>query len=190
MSAPATHDVTHLLHQLQQKAPDAEDLLLRRVYQELHRIAERYMRQERSDHTLQPTLLVDEAYLRLVDQHGVSWQNRAHFFAIAAQAMRRILVDHARRRRAARRQGGQRVTLRTEIPVSGAAPLLDLIALDDALTRLASLDARQARVVELRFFGGLDVPQTAEALDVSPATVKRDWVFAKAWLQRELTEGA
>ncbi len=188
---PATHDVTRLLHALQEGTPDAGDHLIRLVYQELHGIAERYMRRERSDHTLQPTLLVDEAYLRLVGQQHVSWQNRAHFFAIAAQAMRRILVDHARRRGAARRQGGQRVTLRADVAAPSApAPTLDLIALDDALSRLAALDARQAQVVELRFFGGLDVPQTAEALGVSPATVKRDWSFAKAWLARELSAGA
>ena len=185
---PTTHEVTRLLHDLQAGTPDAGDLLIRLVYQELHGIAERYMRRERGDHTLQPTLLVDEAYLRLVGQHHVSWQNRAHFFAIAAQAMRRILVDHARRRSAARRQGGQRVTLRADVAATAPATL-DLIALDDALSRLALLDARQAQVVELRFFGGLDVPQTAEALGVSPATVKRDWAFAKAWLARELSEG-
>ena len=186
---PTTHEVTRLLHELQEGTPEAGDLLIRLVYQELHGIAERYMRRERGDHTLQPTLLVDEAYLRLVGQQRVSWQNRAHFFAIAAQAMRRILVDHARRRSAARRQGGQRVTLRAEV-AAPAAPALDLIALDDALSRLALLDPRQARVVELRFFGGLDVPQTAEALGVAPATVKRDWAFARAWLARELSEGA
>ena len=189
MTVPATHEVTRLLHELQEGKTDAGDLLIRLVYEELHAIAERYMRRERGDHTLQPTLLVDEAYLRLVDQRNVSWQSRAHFFAIAAQAMRRILVDHARRRNAARRQGGERVSLRADVAVPAAAPL-DLIALDGALCRLAALDPRQAQVVELRFFGGLDVLQTAEALGVSSATVKRDWAFAKAWLHRELSEGA
>ncbi len=188
-ASPTTHEVTRLLHELQQGATDAGEQLIRLVYEELHGIAERYMRRERGDHTLQPTLLVDEAYLRLVDQRRVSWQSRAHFFAIAAQAMRRILVDHARRRGAARRQGGQRVTLRADVATAPPRPL-DLIALDDALSRLAALDARQAQVVELRFFGGLDVVQTAEALGVSSATVKRDWAFAKAWLSRELSEGA
>lgn len=185
MATPDIHEVTHLLRQLQDGDGQAGEQLIRLVYDEMHRIAERYMRRERADHTLQPTLLVDEAYMRLVDQRHVTWQSRAHFFALAAQAMRRILVDHARRRGAARRGGGQRVTLRADVAVE-AGRSLDLIALDDALSRLALLDARQAQVVELRFFGGLDVAQTAEALGVSPATVKRDWAFARAWLSREL----
>jgi RNA polymerase sigma factor (TIGR02999 family) len=185
MTSPPTHEVTRLLHAMQGGSATASDDLIRIVYGELHQLAERYMRRERDDHTLQPTALVNEAYMRMVDQRAVSWQNRSHFFGIAAQAMRRVLVDHARRRRAARREGGQRITL-DEGMVLARERSLDLLALDDALARLATLDARQARVVELRFFGGLDIDQTAEALGVSPATVKRDWTFAKAWLQREL----
>jgi RNA polymerase sigma factor (TIGR02999 family) len=184
-TATNAHEVTRLLQDVQQGRGEASDRLIRLVYDELHDLAARYMRRERPDHTLQPTALVGEAYLRLVDQRSISWQSRAHFFGIAAQAMRRILVDHARRRRATKREGGQRVTLDEGLAaVDGRS--LDLIALDDALQRLAALDERQSRVVELRFFGGLDIDQTAEALGISPATVKRDWVFAKAWLQREL----
>lgn len=147
------------------------------------------MRNERDDHTLQPTALVHEAYMRLMDQRSVSWQNRSHFFGIASQAMRRILVDHARRRRASKRHGGERVTLDESV---SAPPVqsLDVIALDSALTRLAELNERQASVVELRFFGGLDIDQTAEALGISPATVKRDWTFARAFLQREMEGSA
>lgn len=147
------------------------------------------MRNERDDHTLQPTALVHEAYMRLMDQRSVSWQNRSHFFGIASQAMRRILVDHARKRRASKRHGGERVTLDESV---SAPPVqsLDVIALDSALTRLAELNERQASVVELRFFGGLDIDQTAEALGISPATVKRDWTFARAFLQREMEGSA
>lgn len=143
------------------------------------------MRNERDDHTLQPTALVHEAYMRLMDQRSVSWQNRSHFYGIASQAMRRILVDHARKRRASKRHGGERVTLDESV---SAPPVqsLDVIALDSALTRLAELNERQASVVELRFFGGLDIDQTAEALGISSATVKRDWTFARAFLQREM----
>jgi RNA polymerase sigma factor (TIGR02999 family) len=188
MTSSSTHEVTRLLHEVQQGSPEASEHLIRLVYDELHRVAERYMRRERGDHTLQPTILVDEAFMRLVEQRAMTWQNRAHFFAIAAQAMRRILVDYARRRSAARRNGGQRVTLADDVAATDARPI-DLIALDDALRRLAALDERQAHVVELRFFGGLDVDQTAEALGISSATVKRDWAFAKAWLQRELGSG-
>lgn len=189
MSDAATnaHEVTRLLQDVQQGHLAASDQLIRLVYGELHDLAARYMRKERPDHTLQPTALVNEAYMKLVDQRNVSWQSRAHFFGIAAQAMRRILVDHARRRNASKREGGQRVTLDEGVAASDGRSL-DLIALDEALQRLAALDERQSRVVELRFFGGLDIDQTAEALGISPATVKRDWMFAKAWLQRELDE--
>ncbi len=180
-----THDVTRLLVDLQRGADGAADELVPLVYGELHKLAVHYMRAERDDHTLQPTALVHEAYMRLVDQRNASWQNRSHFFGIAAQAMRRILVDHARRKRAGKREGGDRVTL-DESVAEAPQRSVDLIALDDALNKLAALDPRQARVVELRFFGGLDIEQTAESLGISPATVKRDWTFARAFLQREM----
>ena len=183
--AATTHDVTRLLFDLQQGKDGAADQLVPLVYSELHDLAVHYMRGERDDHTLQPTALVHEAYMRLVDQRNASWQNRSHFFGIAAQAMRRILVDHARRKRAAKREGGNRVTL-DESVAEAPQRSVDLIALDDALNKLAALDPRQARVVELRFFGGLDIEQTAESLGISPATVKRDWTFARAFLQREM----
>jgi RNA polymerase sigma factor (TIGR02999 family) len=160
------------------------------VYEELRRQAGRAMRREGDAHTLQATALVHEAYLRLVDQQRVQWRNRAHFFAIAAQMMRRVLVDHARTRLAAKRGGElQRVTLGDV----GAGPAeagdgdgVDVLALHEALERLALLDPRQARLVELRYFGGLGIEETAEALEVSPATVKRDWAVARAWLRRAL----
>jgi RNA polymerase sigma factor (TIGR02999 family) len=157
------------------------------VYNELRRLADHYLRQERQDHTLQPTALVHEAYLKLIDQTRVDWQNRAHFFGVAAQVMRRILVDHARRHRASKRGGfQQKLTLDEAIDYSQSRDV-DLVALDDALNALARLDARQSRIVELRFFGGLTIEETAEALDISPATVKVDWSMAKAWLRREIS---
>jgi len=165
---------------------EALDRLMPIVYDELRRQAARYLKHERQGHTLQTTALVHEAYVRLIDQAGVRWQNRAHFFGIAAEMMRRILVDHARRRRAAKRGGDSlKVTLDEAINAS-AEPNLDLIAVDGALTKLASLDQQQARVVELRFFGGLSVDETAEVLGISERTVKRDWSVAKAWIRREL----
>jgi RNA polymerase sigma factor (TIGR02999 family) len=154
------------------------------VYGELRRLAASYLRRERPDHTLQPTALVNEAYLRLVDQRSVSWANRAHFFGIAAQLMRRILVDHARRRQAAKRAAVYRVTATAGSPSGDRAP--ELLALDGALSDLEKLDARQARIVELRFFAGLTVEETAEVTGVSPATVKREWRTARAWLRREI----
>lgn len=189
MTTTRTQDVTRLLREAQDGRDGAADELVAIVYAELHGLASHYMRNERDDHTLQPTALVHEAYMRLMDQRSVSWQNRSHFFGIASQAMRRILVDHARRRRASKRHGGERVTLDESV---SAPPVqsLDVIALDSALTRLAELNERQASVVELRFFGGLDIDQTAEALGISPATVKRDWTFARAFLQREMEGSA
>ncbi len=184
-----THEVTRLLHDLRAGQQDAADRLASLVYDELHVIAAHAMRGESAAHTLQPTALVHEAFLRLVDQRDAVWKNRAHFSGIAAQAMRRILVDHARRRRAAKRDGGVRITLEDVGAEAPGVTSLDLIALDDALAKLASLDPRQAKVVELRFFAGLDVEQTAEALGISPATVKRDWTFAKAFLYSELDPG-
>lgn len=160
------------------------------VYDELRALATRSLCHERSGHTLQGTALVHEAYLKLVDQRQVRWQDRAHFFAVAAQLMRRILVDHARRHRAAKRGSGEPRLPLVEADVQAApAPLGDWLALDRALDRLGALDERQARTVELRFFGGLTIEETAEVLQVSPATVKNDWSVARAWLYREL-EGA
>lgn len=188
MTTPQSHDVTRLLNDLQSGRDGAADELVSVVYSELHNLASHFMRSERGDHTLQPTALVHEAYLRLMNQQSVTWQNRAHFFGIAAQSMRRILVDHARRKRAAKREGGNRVTLDESIADTNPTPV-DVLALDDCLSRLARLNERQARVVELRFFGGLDIEQTAETLGVSPATVKRDWRFARAFLQRAMENG-
>ncbi len=164
----------------------ALDALLPAVYSELHHIAERFLRLERPDHTLQPTALVHEAYLRLSEQRQVNWLDRAQFFGIAARMMRRILVNHAAARNSAKRGGYvTRVTLDESVKWTGEREL-DLVALDDALTALASFDPRQARVVELRFFAGLDIDETALVLGLSPATVTREWRLAKAWLRREL----
>jgi RNA polymerase sigma factor (TIGR02999 family) len=158
------------------------------VYKELRRLAKRYMAGERPGHTLQTTALINEAYLRLIDHRDMSWQNRAHFFGVAAQAMRRVLVDHARTRDAAKRGG------RTpKAPLEEAATIFErpeeLIALDRALNDLAAIDPRKSRMVELRYFGGLSVEETAEVLEVSPVTVMREWRAAKAWLLREMTRG-
>jgi RNA polymerase sigma factor (TIGR02999 family) len=167
----------------------ALDRLLPIVYDELHRQAERYLRRESPGHTLQTTALVHEAYLRLVDQRQARWQNRAQFFGIAAQLMRRILVDHARRHQAAKRGGNAIPVPLEEGEVAAAESDVDLVALDDALSRLSALDPQQARVVELRYFSGLGIEETAEALGISPATVKREWAMARAWLRRELGGG-
>ena len=161
--------------------------LLPLVYDELRRLAARYMRRERPGQTLQATALVHDAYLRLLRDSHLSWQNRAHFFGIAARSMRQILIERARTRGTAKRGGSRiRVTFEPGLIAAAQAPELDLEALDEALTRLAALDAELARVVEVRFFGGLSIEETAEALNVSPATVKRRWTLAKAWLAREL----
>lgn len=156
------------------------------IYDELHRLASRYMNKERVDHTLQTTALVHEAYVRLIDQKKVQWQNRAHFVGIAAQLMRRILIDHARGHQYAKRGGGARKVSLDEAPPIAVQKATDLLALDDALKRLAATDPRKSQVVELRFFGGLTIEETAEALKLSPKTVMRDWDVAKAWLYREL----
>lgn len=183
---PQAHDITRLLQAWGGGNKEALDQLTPLVYQELRRIARRLMARERPGHTLQTTALVNEAYLRLVDAGNVSWQDRAHFFAIGARTMRRILVDFARSR-SYRKRGGdeERVSLDESLTVAGR-PGSDLVALDDALTRLAALDSRKSEVVELRFFGGLSVEETAEVLKISPVTVMRDWSAAKAWLYREL----
>jgi len=160
------------------------------VYDELRRLARRHLWNERPDHTLQSAALVNEAYLRLAGQKTPQWRNRAYFFGVAAQLMRHILVDHARGRRAAKRGGGAtRLTLDADVSAD-EKPAIDLVTLDDALDRLAALDAQQARVIEMRFFGGLSIEETAVVLDVSSATVKRDWVTARAWLRRELKKEA
>jgi RNA polymerase sigma factor (TIGR02999 family) len=168
----------------------AAEQLFPLVYDELHRLAERQMRRERSDHTLQTTALVNEAYLRLIDQRRVSWQNRAHFFGVAAQLMRRILIKYAERRRAAKRGGGQYELQLEEADVVTDERATDLIALDHALTELAAFDPRQSRIVELRFFGGLNVEEIGVVLGISPATVKREWRVARAWLYGAISESA
>jgi RNA polymerase sigma factor (TIGR02999 family) len=165
----------------------ALDQLTPLVYDELHRLAHRYMGHERPGHTLQTSALVNEVYLRLIDSSHVRWQNRAHFFAVSAQLMRRILVDFARQRHNLKRGGAARQVSLDEALLVSHESSADLVALDDALKTLASLDARQSQVVELRFFGGLSVEETAEVLHVSEGTVRRDWSIAKAWLYRELS---
>ena len=187
-ASDSASDVTGLLLAWRRGDQAAAERLLPAIYDELHRQAERAMRRETESHTLQPTALVHEAYLRLIDQRRVEWRSRAHFFAIASQSMRRILVDHARGRLTAKRGKGTRhLTLES----AHASPdqddgEIDVLALHEALERLAALDAEQARLVELRYFGGLNIEETAEALGVSPATVKREWASARAWLRREL----
>ncbi len=185
MTIPA-EGVTELLVLWREGNREAQERLMALVYDDLRRRAAGYLRRERGGHTLQPTALVNEAYLRLIGQEHVVWQNRAHFLAIAASMMRRVLMDHGRRQKAGKRGGaGTRVTLDEAFsPVSPRE--LDLLALDAALSELAAIDEQQARIVELRAFGGLEVEETAEVLGISPATVKRHWAFALAWLQHRL----
>lgn len=178
-------DITGLLEELRDGGEGAADRLAAVVYRALHRIASSALRREGAHHSLQPTELVDEAFVVLIGQHRVTWQGRSHFYAVAGQIIRRLLVDHARRKRAVRRDHGVQVTLDDAISIGSGDPL-DLIALDDALRQLESISPRQGRVVELRFFAGLDVDETAEVLDISTATVKRDWVFARAFLIQAL----
>lgn len=180
-------DVTGLLRAWSGGDRNALDELTALVYEELHRLARWYLRSERPDHSLQTTALVNEAYLRLVDYKRLEVLDRAHFFAVSAQAMRRILVDHARKRNLKRGRGRQRVSL-DEISVIEHIPSTDLVALDDALQALTERDPRKARVVEMRYFGGLTVEEVASVLGVSAITVMRDWRMAKAWLYRELTD--
>jgi RNA polymerase sigma-70 factor (ECF subfamily) len=184
---PASGEVTRLLAELSQGNPEAEAKLIPLVYDHLHRLAASYMKGERPGHTLQATGLVNEAYLRLVSRQEAEWRDRAHFFGIAARLMRQILVEHARARHAAKRGGSARffVSVEEEADVSSARPR-DLIELDDALQCLEGIDPQQSRIVELRFFGGLTVEETAEVLRISPRTVKRDWAVARAWLHGEL----
>ncbi len=181
-------EVTLLLSALTRGDDGAATKLIPVVYDELRRLAGSYMRRERVDHTLQATALVHEAYLRLVEQRSVDWQSRAHFFGVAAQLMRRILIDHARGHTRQKRGGEQRKVSLDEAFVFSERQADELLAVDDSLNRLAEIDPRQARVVELRFFGGLSVEEAAEVLGVSPKTVKRDWSVAKAWLYADLKE--
>ena len=180
-------EITLWLKQWSAGNDDALEALLPVVYEELHRQAANYLRRERVGHTLQPTALINEVYIKLINQQHVDWQNRAHFFGIAAQGMRRILVDYARSRHRNKRGGNaENVPIDSEVLAISDTRSVDLIALDEALDRLAQLDQRQARIVELRFFSGMSVEETAEALGISPATVKNDWRTAKAWLFREI----
>ncbi len=183
---PTSPSVTALLADWSRGNATALDQLLPLVYAELRRIAGRQLRRERIGHTLQPTALVHEVYLRLVDQRQADWQNRAHFFGVAAQIMRRILVDHVRRRAADKRGGGVRCVSIDDAQEVAATGDLPIVALDLALSRLEDLDADLAKIVELRAFGGLTIEEAAHVLDVSPSTAKRDWRTAKAWLRREL----
>ncbi|MCU1267249.1 MAG: polymerase sigma factor [Acidobacteria bacterium] len=183
----APHEVTQLLLDWNEGNPTALEKLMPLVYRELRRLAHQYLRRERDGHTLQTTDLVHEAYFGLVDQRRVRWQNRAHFFGIAAQLMRRILVDHARAHKRVKRGGGAPLVSLDQAAAVSRQSSVDILALDEALTKLAEIDQRKARVVELRFFGGLEVDETAEFLHVSPITVMREWKMAKAWLHRALS---
>lgn len=189
MNTPAK-EVTRLLQDLSHGDQDAAAELVPLLYNELRRLAASYLRSERSNHTLQPTALVHEAYLRLVDQKDMQWKNRNHFLAVAAQSMRRILVDYARGHQAAKRGGAAPKVSLNEAVIVSKERVGDLVALDEILTCLAAIDPQQVRVVELRFFGGLTVEETAEVIGTSPATVKRDWTMAKAWLAREMRRGS
>jgi RNA polymerase sigma factor (TIGR02999 family) len=189
MTSSDPHEVTRILQEWN-SGGDAHARLMPLVYDELRRLAKAFLRRERPDHTLQPTALVHEAYMRLVDQSRVEWQGRAHFYGIAAQVMRRILIDHARAHASEKRAGGARRLSLDEAALLPEERAADLLALDEALKLLAEKDERKGRVVELRFFGGLSVRETAEVLGVHTATVERDWVVAKAWLYREMEGGA
>jgi RNA polymerase sigma factor (TIGR02999 family) len=186
---PEPKDVTKLLVKWSKGDSAALDALIPLVYGELRRLARHYLQREKQNHTLSSTSLVHEAYLRLITQTEVSWQNRAHFFGVASQMMRRILVDHARKYAYAKRGGGATTLALDEALCSPQRRDIDLVALDDALNSLAKLDQRQSRLVELRFFGGLSIEETSEVLGVSTPTVKRDWASARAWLFREISRG-
>ena len=186
MADPFPHDITHLLKEWSAGDEQALDKLIPLVYEELHKQAARYLRRERDGHSLQATALINETYLRLIDARDLPWQSRSHFFAIAANLMRRILVDHARKHAAEKRGGSQlRLTLDEQLAPATETDV-DLLAIDQALTKLSTIDSQQAQVVELRFFSGLSVPETATVLRISEKTVKRDWSVARAWLRREL----
>ena len=190
MDPPARNDVTELLVAWSSGNQAARDQLMSAVYDELHRLARRYMKRESPGHTLQTSALLNEAFLRLVDQKNVQWQNRAHFFGIAAQMMRRILVDYARSRNYAKRGGGAHALSLDEALIVSDARNDQLVNLHEALERLTAFDSRKGQMVELRFFGGLSIEETAEILGVSPGTVMRDWTLAKAWLNREMSSAA
>lgn len=181
-------NITQLLNQWSDGDERALDRLTPLVYEELRQLAARYLRRERPGHTMQTTALINEAYLRLIDAKEVRWQGRAHFFAIAANLMRRILVDHARQRNAAKRGGSPLHVTLDRIVATAKQSNVDVLAIDEALTKLAAIDRQQAQIVELRFFSGLSVEETAAALGISPRTVKRDWSVARAWLRREIGE--
>ena len=187
MDSSTPHSVTQLLIDWSNGDQAARDQLMSVVYEELHRLARRYMRRESPGHTLQTSALVNEAFIRLVDQRNVHWQNRAHFYGIAAQMMRRILVDYARGRNYAKRGGGvHAITLDDGLVVS-AERSAEVVAVHEALEELAKFDVRKGQIVELRFFGGLSIEETAEVLGVSPGTVMRDWTLSKAWLRRQMS---
>jgi RNA polymerase sigma factor (TIGR02999 family) len=180
-------EVTQLLKRWGSGDRAALDDLMPLVYQELRRLASNYLRRERADHTLQPTALVNEAYLLMVDQHRADWQNRAQFIGVAAQKMRHILVDHARKHNAEKRGGQQHYAVSlSEADRFGQSPDIDLLRIHEALERLAAIDPQQARIVELKFFGGLTIEEAGEVLNVSHSTIERDWKMARAWLRREL----
>ncbi len=188
MSDTSTHELTQMLIQLSEGKSQVVDDILPLIYDELRSLASNYLRRERSDHTLQPTALVHEAYLKLIDQTQVKWQNRAHFFGIAANIMRRILVDHARKHGADKRGGAaEKLPLEEEILIVSEGKSAELLALDEALKNLAKVDEMKSKIVELRYFGGLSVEETAEVLGVSEITVKRHWRMAKAWLYGQLS---
>lgn len=185
---PQAGEVTHLLSEIRAGKPGAEAQLFALVYNELRRIAASFLRRERPDHTLQPTALVHEAYLRLVAQSDQSWENRAHFIGVGAHLMRQILVDYARKKHASKRGGHAQAVTLDDVALSQVHQMEELLALDEALSRLESLDGRQARIVELRFFGGLTEEEISQILGVSVRTVKRDWNVARAWLYAEITK--
>ena len=180
-------DVTHLLNEARSGDKNALDRILPLVYDELRRVAARQLVKEKANHTLQPTALVHEAYMRLVDQHSVDWQNRAHFFSIAAEMMRRILINHAIEKRAQKRGAGETLISLEELSGFPQSTGVDLILLDETLKRLAEFDERQAKIIELRFFGGLTIEDAAEVLQISEATVKREWRSAKAWILAQIS---
>ena len=186
LSAPASQDIVDLLHAVRHGSRAAVDKLLPTVYAELRRLALCYLSKERSDHTLQPTALVHEAYLRLVGQRSVGWEDRTQFFAAAATVMRRVLVDHARARNATKRGGGRRRTALDDVVTCFEERACDLVALNEALERLAAMDGRKAQVVELRFFGGFSVEEAAKFIGIPRRTAEREWTLAKAWLRGEL----
>ena len=187
MATRVRQNVTQLLERWSKGDESALEQLMPLVYDELHRLAGSYLRRERSGHTLQPTALVNEAYLRLIDQRQSHWQNRSQFFGVVAQLMRRILVDHARARHAVKRGGPHLSLPSSHADRFGEQPDVDLLALHDALNRLAELDPHQSQIVELRFFGGLTIEETADVMHISHATVEREWKVARAWLRRELS---